>query len=174
MAGQLRRRFPEIALTVVAGRNRELYWRQFTGEIELPSEDGIRMLDFIRDVRPLYVESNLVIVPTTVSAGTNLKVLEAMAMERAIVSTTCGCAGLGLDHGASLWIADDAAGFIDGVAQLLQAPSERARLARAARAPSASEAELRLEAARPQAARALSRTYAAEGGERGLRNRALR
>ena len=69
------------------------------------------MLDFVRDVRPLYVECNLVIVPTTVSAGTNLKVLEAMAMERAVVSTSCGCAGLGLKHGASVSIADDADSF---------------------------------------------------------------
>ena len=53
-------------------------------------------------MRPLYVEANLVIVPTTVSAGTNVKVLEAMAMQRAVVSTTSGCAGLGLLHGHSV------------------------------------------------------------------------
>ena len=51
------------------------------------------MLGFVADVRPLYVEANLVMVPTTVSAGTNVKVLEAMAMQRAVVSTTSGCAG---------------------------------------------------------------------------------
>jgi glycosyltransferase involved in cell wall biosynthesis len=89
------------------------------------------MLDFVRDVRPLYVECNLVIVPTTVSAGTNLKVLEAMAMDRAVVSTSCGCAGLGLEHGASVWIADDADSFAEAIARLLEYPPERARLARA-------------------------------------------
>ena len=73
------------------------------------------------------------IVPTTVSAGTNLKVLEAMAMERAVVSTTCGCAGLGLKHDISVWIADDADSFAAAVAHLLENPPERARLARAAR-----------------------------------------
>lgn len=131
---RLRARFPEMTLTVVAGRNHALYWRQFTGETALPFEAGMRVLDFVRDVRPLYVESNLAIVPTTVSAGTNLKVLEAMAMERAIVSTSCGCAGLGLEHGVSVWIADDAASFAEGVSRLLQSPAERARLAEAARA----------------------------------------
>jgi glycosyltransferase involved in cell wall biosynthesis len=99
----------------------------------LPCDDGISVLDFVRDVRPLYVECNLVIVPTTVSAGTNLKVLEAMAMERAVVSTSCGCAGLGLEHGVSVWIADNADAFAEGVARLLGDPGERARLARAAR-----------------------------------------
>src|SRR6185369_13056187 len=100
---------------------------------EPPADDRIRMLDFVRDVRPLYVEANLVIVPTTVSAGTNVKVLEAMAMERAVVSTTSGCAGLGLEHGASVWIADDANAFADGVAQFIAYPASRACLAAAAR-----------------------------------------
>jgi glycosyltransferase involved in cell wall biosynthesis len=129
----LRSQFPEMTLTVVAGRNHALYWRQFTAELALPSEERISVLDFVRDVRPLYVECNLVIVPTIVSAGTNLKVLEAMAMERAVVSTTCGCAGLGLEHGASVWVADDADSFAAAVAHLLENPPERARLARAAK-----------------------------------------
>jgi len=119
---------------VVAGRNHELYWRQFTGESAPPSGERIRVLDFVRDVRALYVDSNLVIVPTTVSAGTNLKVLEAMAMGRAVVSTSCGCAGLGLEHGASVWVADDAQSFAEGVTRLMESPAERARLAGAARA----------------------------------------
>jgi polysaccharide biosynthesis protein PslH len=130
---KLRSQFPEMTLTVVAGRNHALYWRQFTGELAPPCDEKISVLDFVRDVRPLYVECNLVIVPTTVSAGTNLKVLEAMAMERAIVSTTCGCAGLGLEHASSVCIADDADTFAEAVANLLGAPPERARLARAAK-----------------------------------------
>ena len=130
---RLRSRFPDVTLTVVAGRDHLMYWRQFTGETEIRREDGITVLDFVRDVRPLYVECNLVIVPTTVSAGTNLKVLEAMAMERAVVSTSCGCAGLGLQHGVSVWIADDADGFAEGVVRLLADPAERERLAAAAR-----------------------------------------
>lgn len=130
---RLRARFPAMTLTVVAGRDHAWYWKQFTGEPAPASGDGIRVLDFVRDVRPLYLDCNLVLAPTTVSAGTNLKVLEAMAMERAVISTACGCAGLGLEHGESVWIADDAAGFAAGVAHLAADPDLRARLARAAR-----------------------------------------
>jgi glycosyltransferase involved in cell wall biosynthesis len=68
-----------------------------------------------------------------VSAGTNLKVLEAMAMERAIVSTSRGCAGLGLRHGESVAIADDAESFAESVGHLIEEPLERTRLAKAAR-----------------------------------------
>ena len=44
-----------------------------------------------------------------------------------------GCAGLGLEHDASIWIADDAGSFAEGVARLAESPAERARLAQAAR-----------------------------------------
>jgi glycosyltransferase involved in cell wall biosynthesis len=130
---QLRARFPQMTLTVVAGPDHLVYWREFTRELVPPEDDRIRLLGFVRDVRPLYVEANLVIVPTTVSAGTNVKVLEAMAMERAVVSTTCGIAGLGLEHGVNVWVADDPTDFAEGVARLIENPDQRRRIARAAR-----------------------------------------
>ena len=76
-----------MTLTVVCGPDHLTYWRAFTDSPEPAPDPRIRMLGFVADVRPLYVEANLVLVPTTVSAGTNVKVLEAMAMERAVVST---------------------------------------------------------------------------------------
>ena len=122
-------RFPGMTLTAVAGPDPMLYWSG-----PPPAEHKrIRRLEFVRDVRPLYVEANIVIVPTLVSAGTNLKVLEAMAMERALVTTPSGCAGLGLVHGESAWIADGAEAFAKGVAALAGDPDLRRRLASAAR-----------------------------------------
>ncbi|MDW8355133.1 MAG: ribosomal protein S18-alanine N-acetyltransferase [Bryobacterales bacterium] len=125
--------FPDCRLTVVAGPDPMLYWREATHTAAPPEDPRIRLLGFVRDVRPLYVEANVVVVPTPVSAGTNLKVLEAMAMERAVVSTPAGCAGLGLIHGESVWIAATAEEFAAGVCRLLADPDLRRRLARAAR-----------------------------------------
>jgi len=130
----LRDRFPRMELTVVAGVDALVHWRAFAETPEPPPDDRIQLLDFVADVRPLYVDANLVIVPTTVSAGTNVKVLEAMAMERAVVSTPSGCAGLGLAHGESAWVAATAGEFADGVAALILDPARRARIAQAARA----------------------------------------
>ncbi|MFN3324572.1 MAG: GNAT family N-acetyltransferase [Bryobacteraceae bacterium] len=130
---RLRERFPDVHLTVVAGPDPLLYWNQYTGTAAPPEDPRIRLLGFVSDVRPLYVETNLVIVPTTVSAGTNLKVLEAMAMERAVVSTPSGCAGLGLEHGRSVWIADSPESFELGIAGLLRDPRSRREIALAAR-----------------------------------------
>ena len=120
-------------LTVVAGPDPPLYWRQYTGESELPADDGIRILGFTEDVRPLYAEANIVVVPTLESAGTNLKVLEALAMQRAVVSTTTGCQGLDLTHGENVWIADTAAEFAQGVARLLDDRQIRLQIAEAGR-----------------------------------------
>ena len=121
-----------MTLTVVCGADPLTYWRAFAGTPEPAPDPRIRLLGFVADVRPLYVEANLVIVPTTVSAGTNVKVLEAMAMQRAVVSTTSGCAGLGLLHGHSVWVADAPEAFAAGIATLIGDPERRAQIAQAA------------------------------------------
>ena len=125
-------RFPGIRVTVVCGPDYLTYWRAFADCPEPPAAARIRLLGFVADMQPLYGEANLVLVPTPVSAGTNVKVLEAMASERAVVSTTPGCAGLGLVHGQSVWIADSPEEFAAGIAALLSDPERRRALALAA------------------------------------------
>jgi glycosyltransferase involved in cell wall biosynthesis len=121
-----------MTLTVIAGADHLTYWRAFTDSPEPRRDPRIRLLGFAADVRPLYQEANLVLAPTTVSAGTNVKVLEAMAMQRAVVSTRSGCAGLGLVHGHSVWVADTPQAFAAGIATLIADPERRNQMARAA------------------------------------------
>jgi ribosomal protein S18 acetylase RimI-like enzyme len=130
----LRERLPEIQLTMVAGPDPLIYWREHTGLPSIPTGDRVRLLEFVADVRPLYVETNIAVVPTLVSAGTNLKVLEAMAMDRAVVSTSSGCAGLGLQHGVNVWIADTPQGFAQAIETLLGDRDLRVRISAAGRA----------------------------------------
>ena len=129
----LRKHSKQITFTVVAGPDPLLYWRELTGLSSIPEDDRIRLLEFVSDVRPLYVEANLAIVPTLVSAGTNLKVLEAMAMDRAVVSTSSGCAGLGLEHSVNVWIADQPEDFAHAIQTLLEDHTLRRRIAGALR-----------------------------------------
>jgi len=139
----LRDKFPEMRLTVVCGPDYLQYWQAFSQTPEPPKEERITLLGFVADVRPLYVESNVVLVPTTVSAGTNIKVLEAMAMRRAVVSTTSGCAGLGLLDGYSVCVADTREAFAAGVATLANDPERRTALADAAYAHAARQFDWR-------------------------------
>ena len=129
----LREKSAAITLTVVGGPDPLLYWRAHTGLLAIPPDDRIRLLEFVADVRPLYVETNLAIVPTLESAGTNLKVLEAMAMDRAVVSTSSGCAGLGLEHGVNVWIADQPGDFATAIERLLADSDLRRKIAAAGR-----------------------------------------
>lgn len=130
----LRERLPEIQLTVVAGPDPLIYWREHTGLPSITIGGHTRLLEFVADVRPLYVETNLAIVPTLVSAGTNLKVLEAMAMDRAVLSTSSGCAGLGLQHAVNVWIADTPRDFAQAIETLLTDRDLRLRISAAGRA----------------------------------------
>jgi glycosyltransferase involved in cell wall biosynthesis len=128
----LRDRFPDMTATVVAGPDYATYWRAFADSPEPARDPRIQLFGFVADVRPLYIETNLVLVPTTVSAGTNIKALEAMAMQRAMVSTPSGCAGLGLLHGHSVWEAEEPAAFAAGIATLVADAERRQQIARAA------------------------------------------
>lgn len=128
--------FPHVhdaELTVVAGPEPLLHWRNHTGTLRPPQHPRLRLLEFVADVRPLYREANIVVIPTLESAGTNLKVLEALAMERAVVSTPSGVAGLGLEHGMTAWIAEDAADLAAGITKLLEDDALRASIAQAGR-----------------------------------------
>ncbi len=128
----VRDRFPNAQVTVVCGPDHLQYWRAFTDTPEPVADGRIRLLGFVADVRPLYAEANVVLVPTPVSAGTNVKVLEAMAMQRAVVSTSSGSAGLGLEPGKSVLIGDTPEDFAKAIAALLADPARRRAIAMAA------------------------------------------
>jgi ribosomal-protein-alanine acetyltransferase len=125
---------PDLSLTVVAGPDACLHWTHYTGTLLPPENPRVKILEFVADVRPLYAETNIVVVPTLESAGTNVKVLEAMAMRRAVTSTSTGCAGLRAEHGANVWIADKAAAFAEGIRKLLDDRVLREQIAAAGRA----------------------------------------
>ncbi|MDQ6708419.1 MAG: glycosyltransferase, partial [Acidobacteriota bacterium] len=122
-------------LHVIAG-NRPEYFLQFYNLPKLAEalrQPGIEMEGLVADVRPAYERAEIVIAPLTASAGTNIKILEAMAMGKAIVSTTAGINGLDLSPGEDLALADSARCFADAITGLMAQPDERRRLERAAR-----------------------------------------
>jgi glycosyltransferase involved in cell wall biosynthesis len=125
---------PEARLRVVAGPRYEEFWQRFTKANPRPPLDPrIVLSGFTEDLRPLYASAAVVTAPLAVSAGTNIKVLEAMACGKAIVSTSTGCAGLGLRNAEDALICDDWSSFADAVSWLLRDPYLRNRLGAAAR-----------------------------------------
>lgn len=120
--------FPEARLRVVAGPRHEDYWKD-PGDLDR----RIEIHGFVEDLRPLYARATVVAVPLEVSAGTNIKVLEAMACGKAVVSTAVGCAGLGLHDGEDAIVRDSAEDFARAVCGLLGDAAARQRIATAAR-----------------------------------------
>lgn len=88
---------------------------------------------YLDDVRPVVRHAGVYVVPLRVGGGTRLKVLDAMAMGKAIVSTSIGCEGIDVRDGEHLVVADSPTRFADSVVELLADPARRLRLGRAAR-----------------------------------------
>jgi glycosyltransferase involved in cell wall biosynthesis len=114
---------PGYLLHVIAGLNPE----RFPLKVNL-SQPGIELEGFVPDVRDAYARAEIVIVPLTASAGTNIKVLEAMAMGRLVISTRAGINGLDVRPGIDLIVVDSAAAMTETIQTVKRGPFEvRAR-----------------------------------------------
>jgi glycosyltransferase involved in cell wall biosynthesis len=94
---------------------------------------GVTITGWVPDVRPYIAGATVFIAPLRVGGGTRLKLLQAMAMEVAVVATSLGAEGFPVTHGRELLLADTPAGFAGAVLALLDDPAQRARLGAAAR-----------------------------------------
>jgi glycosyltransferase involved in cell wall biosynthesis len=94
---------------------------------------AFRSLGFIDDVRPYISESAVYVVPIRVGGGTRLKILDAMAMGKAIVSTSVGCEGIGVTNGKDIVIADSPDQIAGETVHLLRDAVRREELGRNAR-----------------------------------------
>jgi len=99
----------------------------------LAGRPGIIITGGVPDVRAYLAPAAVAVVPLRMGGGTRLKVLEAMAMSKAVVSTTVGSEGLSARSGQELLIADAPADFARAVVALLRDPARRAALGQAAR-----------------------------------------
>jgi glycosyltransferase involved in cell wall biosynthesis len=78
----------------------------------------------VEDVRPWLAEAAVVVVPLFAGGGTRLKILEALAMAKPVVSTSIGAEGLDLNGDEHLVLADDRETFANAVRRLLANPEE--------------------------------------------------
>jgi sugar transferase (PEP-CTERM/EpsH1 system associated) len=123
----IRAREPEARLSIVG--------RAPTPAVhKLAAEHGIDVTGRVDDVRPFMADAAVYIVPLRIGGGTRLKIFEAMAMGKAVVSTTVGAEGLPVRTGEHVLLADQPADFADAVVRLLRDVDARRSLEAAARA----------------------------------------
>ena len=110
---RIRQTLPDVTLTVV-GRN------PYPSLVELSRRDpSIVVTGRVEDVRPFMERAAAYVVPIRVGGGTRLKIYEAMAMEKPVISTTVGAEGLPVSDGAELLLADTPEAFAERVLNVL-------------------------------------------------------
>jgi sugar transferase (PEP-CTERM/EpsH1 system associated) len=105
-----------------------------TEEVKRFASANVVVTDTVPDVRPYARKAAVFVVPLRMGGGTRLKVLEGLALEKAVVSTSVGCEGIDVTHGEHLLIADEPRAFADAVLNLLTDREMAARLGRQGRA----------------------------------------
>ena len=91
--------------------------------------DNVIVTGYVEDVRPYVRRASVYVVPLWMGGGTRLKVLEAMAMRKPIVTTTIGCEGIDVEDGITALVRDDPEEFAEAVIELLRDDTKRAKLA---------------------------------------------
>ena len=124
---KLRASAPE-ARFVVGGRSPSDGFRR-----RFAAVSGIEFTGTVPDMRPEIARAAVCVVPLRIGSGTRLKILEAAAMAKPIVSTRVGAEGLDFVDGREIVLADEPEAFAGAVADLLGDASRRLELGQAAR-----------------------------------------
>jgi polysaccharide biosynthesis protein PslH len=122
----LQRKIPQLCLKLV-GKN------PHPRILQLGKRSGVQVTGTVADIRSYIAESLALVVPLRSGGGTRLKILEAMAMERPVISTSVGAEGLETTPGVDILIADDAEQFVNHVQLLVKSPETSNHLGRAGR-----------------------------------------
>jgi glycosyltransferase involved in cell wall biosynthesis len=123
---EVRRESPGVRF-IVAGRNPPT-------EMVAQLRGAVEFTGTVPDMRPYLSAATVVVVPLRLGSGTRIKILEACAAGKAVVSTSVGAEGLGLESNREIILADDPSEFARSLTALLRDPVRRAAMATLARA----------------------------------------
>jgi polysaccharide biosynthesis protein PslH len=124
---KIRRAEPEATLSIIG--------RAPTPAVRaLADVPGVEVTGRVDDVRPHIARGAVYVVPLRIGGGTRLKIFEAMAMAKAVVSTTVGAEGLPVTTGRDIEIADEPSRFAHAVVHLMRDRDTRRDIEAAARA----------------------------------------
>jgi glycosyltransferase involved in cell wall biosynthesis len=101
--------------------------------MELSRQPGVCVTGEVPDVRPYVEEALALVVPLRSGGGTRLKILEAMAMGRPVVSTSLGAEGLEIVAGENILLAETAEQFLRQLQTLIDHPDRARQLGQAGR-----------------------------------------
>lgn len=118
---EIKEKYPEVHF-VIAGQ------RPVRRVLDLVS-DSVTVTGFVKDLAEEYAKSAVVVAPLRFGAGTQNKVLEALAMGVPVVCTHVGFKGLGIENGEGACKAENTEAFIQAVINLLESEENRKQMA---------------------------------------------
>jgi glycosyltransferase involved in cell wall biosynthesis len=122
---RIARAHPDARFKIIGGRP--------SPSLQALAGPRVELTGFVSDLRPYLAAAAAVVVPLRLGGGTRLKIVEAMAMGKAIVSTTLGAEGIDAVPGRDILVEDHPAAFADAVVRLLAEPDLAARMGQSAR-----------------------------------------
>jgi sugar transferase (PEP-CTERM/EpsH1 system associated) len=123
----IKKEFPEVIMNII-GRKPPDKILEFSRK-----DDSIKIHGFVKDTREFISRSAVFVVPIRVGGGTRLKILDAFACGKAVVSTSIGCEGIDVTPGENILIGDTAEEFASQVIRVMRDDGLRIRLERNAR-----------------------------------------
>ena len=124
---QIQAQVPDVRFSIVGGNP--------SGRVQkLSKQKGIVVTGRVPEIKPYFAEATVFVVPLRIGSGTRLKILEALAMGKAVVSTSVGAEGLELRDGEEIFIADEPDAFAEAVTRLLTDSALRRRIGENGRA----------------------------------------
>ncbi len=96
-------------------------------------DNQITVTGAVDDMRDYYAKATVVVVPLRVGGGTRLKILEGMAMQKAIISTSVGAEGIDHTDGKNILLRDTPEAFADAVIEVMSNQKLRVDLEQAGR-----------------------------------------
>ncbi len=118
--------YPQMKFYIVGKKPPDIVTRLADGK-------NVFVTGWVKDVRPYISNSIIGVVPLRIGSGTRIKILEAMAMGKPVVTTALGCEGLEVTNGKDIIIADEPSLFANKVIQLIKDRDLRKQIGREAR-----------------------------------------
>lgn len=118
---------PRASLTIV-GRNPPQWLREMAQRAQ-----GVTVTGTVDDVRPHVANASLYIVPLRIGGGSRLKILEALAMSKPVLSTTVGAEGLSVSDGTHVLLRDSPEVFARTALDVMGRPRDFAAMAQSGR-----------------------------------------
>jgi len=122
---KIRKQYPDVQFYIVGNKPSDAIWA-------LTEMEGITVTGYVEDIREYYKMADVCVTPLKIARGLQNKVLEAMAMGKAVVATSSAKTGIICKENEDFILADDAETFAHAVIELLTDSVVREKIGRCA------------------------------------------